>query len=290
MLEKIQAQLESRIEVSDGLAIFRFALERDLCFEPGQYATLWLTHNGKTIARPYSIASSPSEARRLEFYINLVKDGKMTPSLWESEVIEGLRSGNPGTRVAVTGPRGRFTMDPEDLRDLVFVASGTGLAPFMCMIRKLNESYLDSPTTFAPRRIYLIHGVSYPTHLGYREELEELAADALRDPGRKLALLYLPTISRPYMDSSWKGLTGRAETLLEIPRERKSEDPGMEETIKVLLGTIVQPATHAVYVSGHPGTIDCVVGNLTHRGFRVDSDIKREKFYPEKHDHEKHEI
>ena len=198
MNEKIPAQLESRIEVSDGLAIFRFVLERDFSFDPGQYATLWLTHAGKTLARPYTIASSSSEKRHLEFYINLVKDGKLTPSLWESAVIEGLRSGDPGTRVAMTGPKGRFIMDPEDLRDLVFVASGTGLAPFISMIRKLNESFLDSPKTFAPRRIYLVHGVSYPTHLGYREELEGLAAETLKDPGRKLALLYLPTISRPF--------------------------------------------------------------------------------------------
>ncbi len=280
MYEKIPAQLESRIEVSDGLAIFRFALERDFSFDPGQYATLWLTHGGKTLARPYSIASSSSEKRHLEFYINLVKDGKLTPSFWESAVIKGLRSGDPGTRVAVTGPKGRFIMDPQDLRDLVFVASGTGLAPFISMIRKLNESYMDSPKAFVPRRIYLVHGVSYPLHLGYREELEGLAAETLRNPGRKLALLYLPTISRPFIDSSWTGLTGRAETLLEIPQKRRLGSQNLEETVRVLLGTIVQPATHAVYVCGHPGTVDRVVSILSSRGFRVDADIKREKYYP----------
>jgi NAD(P)H-flavin reductase len=277
---KIPAQLEARIEMSDGLAIFRFALARDFSFDPGQYATLWLTHGGKTLARPYSIASSSSEKRHLEFYINLVKEGKLTPSLWESEVIEGLRSEDPGTRGAITGPRGRFVMDPEDFRDYVFVASGTGLAPFISMIRKLNEDFLLSPKTFRPRRIYLIHGVSYPTHLGYRDELERLAAETMKDPKRKLALLYLPTISRPYMDSSWTGLKGRAETLLETPSVRRLGTPDLVETIKAVLSTAIQPQTHAVYVCGHPGTVDHVVNALSKRGFRLDADIKREKYYP----------
>jgi len=83
-LSKIPAHLESRIEISDGLAIFRFALERKFSFKPGQYATIWLTHRGKTLARPYTISSSSSEKRHLEFYINLVREGKLTPSLWES--------------------------------------------------------------------------------------------------------------------------------------------------------------------------------------------------------------
>ena len=276
---KIPAHLESRIEISDGLAIFRFALERDFSFEPGQYATLWLTHGEKTLARPYSISSSPSEKRHLEFYINLVNEGILTHSLWESEVIESLRSGNSATRIAVTGPRGQFVLDPEDGRDLAFVASGTGLAPFMSMIRNLNESFLAAPKNFPARRIYLIHGVSYPTHLGYRGELENLAAESLKDPRRKLSLLYLPTISRPYRDSSWTGLKGRAETLLEIPRANKPGVSNLEDTVKVMLSSVVRPRSHAVYVCGHPGTVDGVVNSLSKRGFRVDTDIKREKYY-----------
>jgi CDP-4-dehydro-6-deoxyglucose reductase len=278
--DKIPARLESRLEVSDGLAVFRFALEREFHFEPGQYATLWLTHGGKTLARPYTIASSPSEKRYLEFYINLVSQGKLTPSLWEADVIEGLRSGDPGTSAAITGPKGRFVLDPGDARDLVFVASGTGLAPFVSMIRKLNEDFLASQKNFRARRIYLIHGVSFPSHFGYREELKKLAAETMRDPACKLALFYFPTISRPFIDSSWTGLKGRAETLLEAPALKKPGIPDLEGTVKTMLAEVVQPATHLVYVCGHPGTVDTVVNTLSRRGFQVDTDIKREKYYP----------
>jgi NAD(P)H-flavin reductase len=278
---KTPARLESRIEVSDALAIFRFALERDFRFIPGQYATLWLTHKGKTIARPYTIASSPSESRVLEFYINLVSQGRLTSSLWHKDVIEGLVSGNPETRAAITGPKGRFILDSEDPRDCLFVASGTGMAPFVSMIRKLNEDFLASPRHFTPRRIYLIHGVSFPSHLGYREEMEALAAETIRDPGRKLKLLYLPTISRPFMDLTWTGLEGRAEALfdtnsIEVVPQRQN----LEDTVKGMLAMVLRPQTHAIYVCGYPGTINNVVAFLSKRGFRVDSDIKRERYYP----------
>jgi ferredoxin-NADP reductase len=276
---KIPASLESRIEISDGLAIFRFRLERDFFFEPGQYATLWLTHDGKTVARPYSIVSSPSERRCLEFYLNRVREGKLTPSLWELSVIDGLRRGAPETRAEITGPRGIFVLDPGDRRDLVWIASGTGIAPFISMIRKLNEDYLSGHHSFFPRRIYLIHGVSYPTHLAYREELESLFAETLKSPLRKLAFFYLPTISRPFLDSTWTGLTGRAETILEISVRQDPVSADWREKLGLDIVTIIRPRTHVVYVSGHPGTIDSVVKTLSPRGFRIDVDIKHERFY-----------
>jgi ferredoxin-NADP reductase len=181
---RIAARLESKIEIVEGLAIFRFTLAEDFRFKPGQYATLWLTHRGKTLPRPYSIASSPSEFRVLEFYINLVAEGKLTPSLWDPEVLHALAHRYPETELAVTGPRGRFVLDLDDPRDFVFVASGTGLAPFMSMIRKLNEDYQTDPEGFQARRIYVVHGVSLSSHFGYHKELERIAADTLRDPPR----------------------------------------------------------------------------------------------------------
>lgn len=277
---KIAARLQTRIEVSDGLAIFRFELEREFHFIPGQYATLWFSYKGKTLARPYSIASNPAEKRVLEFYINLVREGKLTPSLWTPQFVEALLHGDAETRVMISGPRGRFVLEADDPRDLVLVSSGTGVAPFISMIRKLNDDFLSSPRTFHLRRIYLIHGVSCPIHLGFRKELEGLAAETLRDPKRRLVLLYLPTISRPFMDSTWTGLKGRAETLLDFPSSRASIDTNLEDTIKAILATIVQPHTHAVYVCGHPGTVDGLVSTMSRRGFRVDTDIKREKYYP----------
>ncbi len=276
---RIPAHLLAKIELSEGLAIFRFGLQRDFHFRPGQYATLWLTHRGKTIPRPYSIASSPVETRVLEFYINLVSEGRLTHSLWDPEVLQGLENGDPGTAAAITGPKGKFVLDPEDRRDLVFVASGTGLAPFMSMIRKLNEDFLSDPEGFSPRRVVVIHGASLSSNLGYHQELSGLASESLRHPGRKLSLVYLPTISRPHVDAAWAGLKGRAEALLEPLPLVGPLPPGLQEIVRGLLVTMMLPQTHAVYACGHPGTIDSVLRTLGARGFRPDIDVKREKYY-----------
>jgi NAD(P)H-flavin reductase len=276
---RIAARLESKEDVSEGLSIFRFSLNNDFHFRPGQYATLWLTHKGKTVPRPYSIASAPSQTRKLEFYINLVADGRLTPSLWEPEVLHGLFHSEHDTAMEVTGPKGRFVLDAHDPRDLVFVASGTGLGPFISMIRELTEELSAAPSTFLRQRIYLIHGVSLSSHLGYRDELEKMAAAAVTNPDAPLSLVYLPTISRPHIEPSWTGLRGRAETLFEsVPCPGGARVP--ECIVKSMLAVVIRPETHVVYVCGHPGTVDNVSRTLAGRGFKPDLDFKREKYYP----------
>ncbi len=276
---RIHAQLQMKRDLSEGLAIFRFELAQAFSFKPGQYATLWLTHHGKTTPRPYSIASSPAETRVLEFYINLVEHGRLTPSLWDPEVLDGLQTRNPATRVEITGPKGRFTLDVQDPRDLIFIASGTGLAPFMSMIRTLNEDYLAAPDAYPRRNVYVVHGASYSSNLGYHEELQTLAWETAHDPCRALAVAYLPTISRPQMDPSWAGLRGRAETLFEFDCDGRAHAETPSCAVKSMLRLLLRPETHVVYVCGHPGTIDNVERLLTLRGFRQDVDLKRERYY-----------
>ena len=278
-VSKIPARLERKIDLAQGLAIFRIVFDLDFDFKSGQYATIWLTHGGKTIPRPYSIASSPSEKRALEFYINLVEEGKLTPSLWDPDVLSALGTEDSQTRLFITGPKGNFIMDRDDVRDLVFIASGTGLAPFMSMLRSENEAYLASPETFRPRRIYLVHGVSYSNNLGYRAELESLAAESLKNPARRLGLVYLPTISRPHMDPAWTGLKGRAEALLEDSPARDSQPMDLDATVRGMFRAMLRPQSHAVYVCGHPGTIDNTLAILSAREFKSNIDIKFEKYY-----------
>jgi ferredoxin-NADP reductase len=276
----IPARLVSRVDLADGLAIITVSVARDFLFQPGQHVTLWLTHRRKTIPRPYSIASSPSQPRQLEFYLNLVAEGQMTPSLWDPEVIRALEAGDDRTSLAVTGPKGTFCLNPDDPRDLVFIASGTGLAPFMSMIRKLEEDS-SSAAHFHPRRIYLVHGVSHSAHLGYRRQLEQLAATTVEDPQRRLAVIYLPTVSRPHLDPSWEGLRGRAEKLMEDDAEDDSRPSKLETTVRGMLRVLLRPETHAVYVCGHPGTVGNTVRVLTARGYRLDADLMRERFFPD---------
>jgi NAD(P)H-flavin reductase len=272
----IPARLLARTDLSGHNSIIRLELERDLHFAAGQYAWLWLTHHGKTVCRPYSIASSPSRKRMLEFYMSLVARGELTSSFRDPEILAALEQGDPATRLSISGPAGRLVLDPGDRRDLVFVASGTGLAPLMSIVRSLNEAYLAAPESFHARRVFVIHGARRSENLGYREELQQMADETLRNPMRRLGVVYIPTVSRPSEDIAWTGLTGRVETLFDWPLMPASSRTCLEKMMRAMLQAILRPESHLVYVCGHSGTVEAVFSMLGQRGFRPDIDLKCE--------------
>ncbi|HET6853104.1 MAG TPA: FAD-binding oxidoreductase, partial [Pyrinomonadaceae bacterium] len=76
------AELIERKDVSANLAILRFRVAERPSFTAGQYATIGIVIDGDVVERPYSIVSSPHEPF-LEFFIELVPGGNITPKLWE---------------------------------------------------------------------------------------------------------------------------------------------------------------------------------------------------------------
>lgn len=103
----------------------------------------------------------------------------------------------------------------------------------------------------------LVQGASYSHEFGYQEEMFALEAE-LR------GFKYVPTVSRPWEDSSWEGETGRAEDVL-----RKYSDQ---------LG--IGPKTGVVYTCGHPGMIATARAVMRRRGL-ADSEIVEEQYWPE---------
>jgi len=213
-------------------------------FAPGQYVTLGIDAGTGLVERPYSIASS---ARRVddgyELYVRLVPEGALTPLLF---------AGSPGRRVTLRRPKGRFTLRDGDDRVHLFVATGCGLAPFMSMLRTLVDER-------APRRVVLLHGVSYVAELSYREELERL----VHDP--RWQLVYVPTISRPRepANTGWSGCVGRVERIL----PEVWADLGLTST-----------ATMA-YLCGNPGMVISAREFLRQRGFGAEQ-VREELYWP----------
>ena len=167
-------------EIASGLAIVGVqALEEPFPFEPGQYATLGLVgHDSpKLIQRPMSVSSSADDLSEYEFFIRLVDQGGFTPLLWERKV---------GDPINIKGPKGKFLLQ-DDGRRALFVASGTGLAPFLSMIDTLRDRGRTHD-------IVLLHGVSHEHDLAWRDELTELEA------GGDFPLRYVATISRPHQN------------------------------------------------------------------------------------------
>lgn len=273
----IRARLLDKEAASERVAIIRLQLERAFHFQAGQYAFLSLIHHQHRVSRPYSIASPPSRTQRLEFCIRIRAQGDLTSSLRDPEVIEALQGPSPNTSLTVTGPAGRLVVDPNERRDLVLVASGTGVSPFMSIIRSLNEDYLTAPYSFVPRRVFLIHGVSYAGDFAYHEELRTLAEETLKNPARPLALVYLPTVSRPAENPGWQGLTGRVETLLEAFVRPGQPTTELQGAVRSQLLVTLRPETHLVYVCGHAGTVEHVFAALRRRGFRPGTDLRREE-------------
>jgi ferredoxin--NADP+ reductase len=242
------ATLLERIDLEPTLVIFRIRPD-DLpvdgapWFVPGQYVTL----GEGEVQRAYSIASEPSERRWLEFYIRYARTPAtgtpFTHVLWDLPV--GSRM-HVGTKIV-----GRFTLERTvgagDPRIKLFVAAGTGIAPFMSMARLA----LRAGDRDALSRMVLLHGVSHPHELAYRDELEAAGAFGLR---------YVPTVSRPAGHLDWTGISGRVESVFE---------DGGRAKLEAALGIAppLGPESAVVYVCGFQGTIAESVRRLLGRGF-----------------------
>ena len=150
------AHLVRREDETDSLAYFWVRFDGDPTpFEPGQYMTIGVMVDGKIVQRPYSVASAPAHAGEdgYEFYVRRVQGGLFTPILFDLPVGHAMR---------MIGPKGKFTLLPDDDRTHIFISSGTGNAPFVAMMRQL---LIDG----APRKAVMLNGVSYVHERAYRE-------------------------------------------------------------------------------------------------------------------------
>jgi len=227
-----------RAEVGDRLAILRVrpigapAPE----FVPGQFVRLgaWCAgEDGGTRLekRAYSMASSAADREALEFLIALVDGGRLTPVLW--------RLGAGDACWIDPQANGSFTLEHVGAdKDIVLVATGSGIAPYVSMLRTYT-----SPRW---RRCVVVHGVRRVQDLAYREELAGWARGDAR-------VYYLPVVSRE--PGAWSGLRGRVQSVLEGGRCRE------------LSGVELDPATCHVFLCGNPSMISDVRALLTARGF-----------------------
>jgi ferredoxin-NADP reductase len=176
-LRREDCRLTRRVQGPDGQAHYVPILD-----ENGQQKIGPVTHS-------YSISSAPYETREgghLEFYVVLEKDadghtGRLTGSLFQASMKHDDRVGYVNRIV------GDFTLDKRaaGVGHVLFVATGTGLAPFVSMLKELAREGSRE------RRYTLLHTNRTREELGYHEELVALEASGALD------LLYIPTVSRP---------------------------------------------------------------------------------------------
>lgn len=145
----------------------RFWLEipelKSFDFKAGQFVTMDLPIGDKRLQRwrSYSIANAPNGSNVLELCIVRSDTGTGTHYLFD-EI-------KPGSALRFKGPDGGFVLPETIDKDLVFICTGTGVAPFRSMLHDLKNS--DKPH----RNIHLIFGTRTESDILYRAEFEELA-------------------------------------------------------------------------------------------------------------------
>ncbi len=202
-------------------------------FAAGQFVSFHLAAPGipHRITRAYSIASPPSQSASITLLFNLVPGGPGSSFLYALA---------PGAEVCFKGPAGTFTPRDAPDRDLLFVATGTGIAPFRSMLR----ARLERP---GEGRILLVWGLRSERDLYYQDELHELAR-------RHRRFSFVTTLSRP--SPAWTGAAGRVQRVVE---ERVRSAAGL-----------------AAYLCGSSAMIASVAEILRRKG---ECTIHREQYY-----------
>jgi ferredoxin--NADP+ reductase len=242
------ARILERRDLSPDLWLLRIDPGGPFEFLAGQFATLGFERDGKRFERAYSIVSSPYEPF-LEFFLELVPGGELTPSLHTLQVGDTLLC----RKIA----KGRFTLDLRSGRTQhLLVSTVTGVAPFVSYVRTLHRDWKTGGRPMpGDHKLYCLQGASRSWEFGYREELEKVAAEA---PWFK----YVATVSRPWEDAPWSGETGRVDDLL-----RKYTD---------LWGLRAEATT--AYLCGHPSMVENARGILQRAGWKKDA-IFHELFF-----------
>jgi ferredoxin-NADP reductase len=154
-------------------------------FQAGQYINIFVNLAGIRSSRPYSMASSPAQTAYYDVTVRRVEDGFVSNYLLDEVTV--------GNSLTSTSPDGLFYYNPLfHGKNLVFLAGGSGITPFMSMIREVTDRGLE-------RRITLIYGSRDPEDMIFQEELEERAK-------RHGNFTFIPVISEP--PSSYSGHTG----------------------------------------------------------------------------------
>lgn len=243
-----RARILDRRDLAQDLCILRIDPSGPFEYGAGQYATLGLEHDGVRTERAYSIASSPYEDA-LEFFLELVPQGNLTPNLFQ------LHRGD--TLLCRKIAKGRFLLDLHSGRtNHLLISTVTGIAPFVSYIRTLYRDW-KSGTGPMPgeHRFFCLQGASRSFEFGYREEMERYASEA---PWFK----YVPTVSRPWEDAQWTGETGRVDDLL----RKYTEAWGLS------------PDKTTAYLCGHPRMIENSREILERAGWKKDA-ILEEAYY-----------
>jgi ferredoxin--NADP+ reductase len=222
---------------TDSLFSFKTTRNPGFRFKNGHFTMIGLEQEGKPLMRAYSLASANYEDE-LEFFSIKVPDGPLTSKLQAIKVGDSLLVNSKATGTLV-----QDNLLPG--KHLYLIGTGTGLAPFLSIIRdpEIYEQY---------DKIVLTHGCRYTEELAYRELItehlpqHEYLGEAVRDK-----LIYYPTVTREKFANN-----GRLTDLLRIGK--LPADIGLPP---------INAATDRFMICGSPSMLKDICALLDSRGF-----------------------
>ena len=241
------ATVVARRDPAPDLWIIRIRTDAELPYRPGQYVTVGLRSNGKIVERPYSICSSPVEDE-IELFIERVPEGELSDPLFALGV--------GGELIVRRRTKGLFLREAPLLEQPhLFVATVTGIAPFVSLLRTLATRARSGDWTPVP--IVTLQGAAKSAELGYADELVALEREFDW-------FTYVPTVSRPWEDPEWTGERGRVEDVV----RKYADEAGL------------RPGNGGIFLCGHPGMISGARAIMRRAGFD-DKSIREEQYWPD---------
>ena len=166
--------------------IFRLPPTSNFQYNAGQYVKLIKG----VINRSYSIANKQSANNQLEFFIKKYENGLMSKYWFEEAKVNDL--------LRIEGPLGSFYLREAQCENIVFLASGTGIAP----IKAILESVLEAPVNFSKSKFWIFAGARYKADLLWKPNFNN----------ENIKIKYIPVLSRQVTD--WDGEIGYVQDVV----------------------------------------------------------------------------
>ena len=202
-----------------------------ISFTPGKYIQLQAPAYGKNsdpVYRAYSLASDPRKQDRVEIIVRLVPDGICTT--WVFEILE------QNDNVIFNGPYGDFQLNYDSDREMIFIAGGSGMAPFCSILDDMKHRQIDRRTNY---------------FFGAKTEGDLFYLDRMKEYEKELANFhFVPALSEPAPEDNWDGETGLITDVVGSHYDDCSDKEA--------------------YLCGSPGMIDACIKVLTDRGLQED--------------------